>query len=68
VVTLLSTASAGTMPSAVGTKTSFNVKFNKGTNLQGKLNFIWRSGGIYQSKSTKRTDAAGVDKANQMLN
>jgi hypothetical protein len=57
-VTLLSTASAGTMASAVGTKTSFNVKFNKGTNLQGKLNFIWRSGGIYQAKSTA-TDAAG---------
>jgi hypothetical protein len=44
------------------TNFGFNVKYNKkGTSLQGKLNFIWRSGGkTYQAKSTA-IDALGVD-------
>jgi hypothetical protein len=61
---IIPTASAGTYASTEGTKTNFgfNVKFNKkGTNLQGKLNFIWRTGGkVYQAKSNA-TDALGVD-------
>jgi hypothetical protein len=61
------TSSAGTYASTNGTKTNFgfNVKYNKsGKNLQGKLNFIWRSGGkLYQAKSTA-TDALGVNISN----
>ncbi|UKM66538.1 HYR domain-containing protein [Flavobacteriaceae bacterium GSB9] len=61
---IIPTSSAGTYPSTLGTKTNFgfNVKFNKrGTKLQGKLNFIWRSGGrVYQAKSNA-TDALGID-------
>jgi len=61
---IIPTTSVGTYPSDSGTKTNFgfNVKFNKkGTNLQGKLNFIWRSGGkVYQAKSNA-TLSLGVD-------
>jgi len=61
------TNSAGLLPSDLTSNTNFgfNVKYNKkGTSLQGKLNFIWRSGGkTYQAKSTA-IDALGVDVSN----
>jgi len=43
---IVPTKSVGTMKAALGTKTNFgfNVKFNKkGTNLQGNMNFVFRS-------------------------
>ena len=65
---IIPSSSAGTFPSTPGSKTNFgfNVKFNKkGTQLKGKLNFIWRSNGrIYQAKSNA-TDALGVDITNE---
>jgi len=64
---IIPSASAGVLPSAPNSRTNFgfNVKYNKkGTSLQGKLNFVWRSGGrVYQAKSTA-TDALGVDISN----
>lgn len=62
------TSSAGLYLSDTETKTNFgfNIKFNKkGKNLQGKLNFIWRSGGkTYQAKSNA-TLTLGVNTLNQ---
>ena len=61
---IIPTLSTGNYPSDPHSKTNFgfNVKFNKtGKNLQGKLNFIWRSEGrIYQAKSNA-TISLGVD-------
>lgn len=62
------TSSFGLYDSDPGTKTNFgfNIKFNKtGKNLQGKMNFIWRSDGrIYQAKSNA-TLSLGVNAFNE---
>jgi hypothetical protein len=59
---LLNQTSAGLVPGAIGQKTNFgfNVKHNKGgTNLQGQVNIIVRSGGrTYQIKSNSITSLA----------
>jgi len=53
---LVLSSSSGMVPGTAGSKTNFgfNVKYNKsGTNLQGHVNIIVRSGGhVYQIKST----------------
>lgn len=66
---VIPSGSAGLYPSDEGSKTrfGFNVRYNKkGTATQGKLNFIFRSGGRTYQVTSNATESLGVNTTDPM--